>query len=330
MPCLRNFRLSTDAAVTSAVASTFGQVLADAPWRCRRRTDRTRRPCRRSRSTAGARRRMGSRIRHRPRPRGPRRWPPAWTSASSRHQVPRIVDQPGTLTSRTGDGGDRRRDAHLPADAQSGEQRRRLQQRDRDERLSKTTGIEHGAEHERRQCLPRVQTGVDEPVHPTERAAAEAARRRATHQQVAAGPGEADAESDADHQRPQRRPASSPREHGGHDRGESERRCHHSIGTILQKTSRQHSGAAAHEVRREPAARDDERHAVDVTQDCRRVVLQNAERHGRQEEEGERQPHGPGCQKRKHPADGVPRRRAGDGDQVVRTSASARDAARAS
>ena len=69
-------------------------------------------------------------------------------------------------------------------------------------RPSKMTGIEHRSEDERRQRLPGVQTRIHESVDPAERAAAEAARRSSTHQQISAGSGEADAESEADHQRP--------------------------------------------------------------------------------------------------------------------------------
>ena len=47
---------------------------------------------------------------------------------------------------------------HATAHAQCREQCCHLQQCDGDQRLSETTGIEDGPEHERRQCLPGVQT----------------------------------------------------------------------------------------------------------------------------------------------------------------------------
>ena len=121
------------------------------------------------------------------------------------------------------------------------------------------TGVEDRPEHQRGQRLPGIQTGVDESVDAAERAAPEAARRRATHQQVATGSGEADTESYAHHERPEcsvRHVAR--REHRGHDSGKAERRRHDPIGTLLQKAGGQHSGAAADEIRGEPAARDND------------------------------------------------------------------------
>ena len=63
------------------------------------------------------------------------------------------------------------------------------------------------------------------------------------------------------------------------------------IGARGEKAASQQACHAAEQVRREPAARHDGRNAVDVAQDRRRVVLQDAERHRGEEEERKGQPH---------------------------------------